>query len=44
MVLTFNRLSTHLSRYEVEGIVLRRRPLLLGGPFPPGALSPHVSS
>lgn len=39
-----NTASTHLSRDEIQGIVLGRRPLLLGGPFPPCALSPHVSS
>ncbi|KAF0026033.1 hypothetical protein F2P81_020770 [Scophthalmus maximus] len=34
--------SAHLSGDEVQGIVLRRRPLLLGGPLPSRALSPHV--
>lgn len=38
------RTWTHLSRYEIQGIVLRRRPLLLGGSLPSCALSPHVSS
>lgn len=35
--------GTHLSRDEVQGIVLGRRSLLLGGPFPSRALGPHVS-
>lgn len=34
----------HLSGYEVQGIVLCRRSLLLGGSFSPCALGAHVSS
>ncbi|XP_034430195.1 ras-related protein Rab-42-like [Hippoglossus hippoglossus] len=36
--------SSHLSRYEVQGIVLRRGLLPLAGPLPSRALSPHVRS